>query len=164
MKLILIGFMGSGKTSVAKILAKKLESQLIELDDLILKVSNRPSINQIFQKDGEIKFRQLEIDQSKTLTNLDNLVISTGGGVVMNKIILNHLKENKGLIIWLKTSFTVIQKRLKNDSSRPLFKDLKKAKKLFMFRQTLYQHYADVTITTDDLSINQVAKTIIKNL
>ena len=164
MKLILVGFMGSGKTSVAKILEKKLETQLIELDDLVLKASNRLNINQIFQKDGETKFRQLEIDQAKKLSNLNKSVVSTGGGVVMNQIILNHLKESNGLIIWLKTSFAVIKKRLKNDSTRPLFTDLKKAKKLFKFRQPLYQHYADLTVNTDNLSTNQVANAIIKNL
>lgn len=162
MKLILIGFMGSGKTLVAKLLAKKLKLKLIELDDLILKVSNRTSINQIFNKDEEIRFRQLEINQAKKLASLKNTVISTGGGVVMNKIILDYLKQNNGQVIFLQADFSVIQKRLKNDSNRPLFTDLKKAKKLFLFRQPLYEHYADLTIPTNNLSINQVANLIIK--
>ena len=164
MKLILIGFMGSGKTSVAKLLAKKLKLKIIELDNLVLKASNRLSINQIFKKDGEIKFRQLEINQAKKLKNQKNVVISNGGGVVINKVILDYLKQNNGLVVFLKTDFSIIKKRLKNDSIRPLFTNLKKAKQLFLFRQPLYQHYADLTVTTDNRSINQVVITIIKNL
>jgi shikimate kinase len=164
MKLILIGFMGSGKTSVAKLLSKNLHLKLIELDNLVLKASPRSSLKQIFEKDGELAFRTLEINQAKKLKHLQNAVISTGGGVVINQIILDYLKLNNGLVIFLKTSLPVIQARLKNDASRPLFKDINQAKKLFKLRQPLYRHYADLTIKTDHLSINQVVQTIIKNI
>ena len=153
-----------GKPKTIKANAKKLKLKIIELDNLVLKASNRLSINQIFKKDGEIKFRQLEINQAKKLKNQKNVVISTGGGVVINKVILDYLKQNNGLVVFLKTDFSIIKKRLKNDSIRPLFTNLKKAKQLFLFRQPLYQHYADLTVTTDNRSINQVVITIIKNL
>jgi len=164
MKLILIGFMGAGKTSVSKLLAEKLKLSVLELDDLVLKNSDRSSINQIFQKDGETNFRQLEINQAKKLANLKNAVISTGGGVVINKIILDYLKTNQGQVIFLKTSFNVLKKRLLNDSTRPLFSNKAKAKNLLLFRQPLYQHYADLTISTNNLTINQVVNKIIKKI
>lgn len=163
MKIILIGFMGAGKTTVAQALSKKLKIKLIEMDDLILKKSKRKSINEIFTMDGERRFRELEIETAKKLINKDNVVISTGGGVVINKIILDYLKEN-GKVIFLKTSFFEILKRLKHASDRPLFKDKKLAKKLFNFRQKLYEEYADLIVKTDKKSVKEVTNEIIENI
>ena len=134
MKISLIGFMGSGKTSVAKVLARKLNLKNIEMDDLVLKKSKRQSIPEIFSKDGEAHFREIEIEVARDLRTEKDKIISTGGGVIMNKITIDYLKEN-GKIIFLKTSFKTILDRLINDVSRPLFKDKSKARKLFLFRE-----------------------------
>jgi len=163
MKISLIGFMGSGKTSVAKILSKKLELKNIEMDDLVLKKSKRKNISEIFAKDGEVRFREIEIEAAKDLRILRNVIVSAGGGVVMNKLNIDYLREN-GEIIFLKTSFETIRKRLKNDISRPLFKNIGVAKKLFLFREGLYKEYADLIINTDNLSIEEVANSLIKLL
>lgn len=159
MKFILIGFMGSGKTTVAKSLGVKLNLKVIEMDDLIVKKSGK-SINQIFKEDGEVYFRELEIKVAKNLAKKDKYIISTGGGVVMNQINIDNLKKN-GKIIFLKTSFLEIKKRLNNIQNRPLFKDKKAAKKLFIFRQKLYEKYADLIVSTDGKSVEKITYEII---
>lgn len=159
MKLVLIGFMGSGKTTVAKILAKKLNLEEIEMDDLIIKRAGK-NINQIFNEDGESRFRELETEVSKSLMNKNNCVISSGGGIVINKINLRFLK-NKGKIIFLKTSFLEIKKRLKDIEDRPLFKNKRLAEKLFKLRQKLYEKYSDLTVDTDGKSVEEITYEII---
>lgn len=163
MKIILIGFMGSGKTSVGKELSKKLRYSCIEMDEFILKASRRNNVNEIFDKDGEIKFRKLEIVTAKKLSDKDNVVVSCGGGIVMNKINIDHLKQN-GLVVFLNTSFETIKKRLDHDTTRPLFRDLKKAKKLYDFRQPLYLEYSNIIISTDDKTINKVCEEIYETI
>ncbi len=163
MKIILIGFMGSGKTSVGKELSKKLRHSCIEMDEFILKASRRNNVNEIFDKDGEIKFRELEMATAKKLRVKDNVVVSCGGGIVMNKINIDHLKQN-GLVVFLNTSFETIKKRLDHDTTRPLFRDLAKTKKLYDFRQSLYHKYANIIIDTDNKTIKKVRDEIIIKL
>lgn len=152
--------MGSGKTSVAKNLGERLNLKVIEMDDLILKKSKRISITEIFLKDGEEHFRALETKIAGEISRLENVIVSTGGGVVMNKININKLRMN-GKIIFLKTSFLEIKKRLKNINNRPLFKNRKKTKNLFVFRQKLYEEFADLIVNTDDKSVEKIAYEII---
>ena len=162
MKIILIGFMGSGKTTVANILAKKLNLEVIEMDQLILTKSGRNSISEIFSLDGERHFRNLETIAVKEISELNNAIISTGGGIVMKKRNLEHLKN--GTIFFLKTSFEILEKRLRKDDTRPLFKDKIKAKKLFNLRKNIYEKWADHTILTDKKSIDEVVNNLLKNL
>lgn len=154
--------MGSGKTTVANVLAKKINLEVMETDQLLLKKSGRNSISEIFSIDGEKHFRDLETAVVKDISKLNNVVVSTGGGVVMKDRNLNFLKEGK--IFFLKTSFRMIEKRLKNDHTRPLFKDKIKAKKLFNLRQSKYEKWADQIILTDKKTINQVVISLMKNL
>ena len=144
MKLILIGFMGSGKTTVGQFLAKKLNLELIEMDDLIIKKAGK-SIKKIFNEDGEAQFRELETQVSKSL---------------MNKINIDFLKNN-GKIIFLKASFFEIEKRLIGDNLRPLFKNKKSAKKIFNIRQKLYEECADLIVDTDEKSVEKISYEII---
>lgn len=162
-KITLIGFMRSGKTSVSIELGKKLQIPRIEMDDIILQMSGRKSVSEIFDKDGEIKFRELEIRISRKLKNNKNIIISAGGGIIMNKINLDYLKQNDS-VIFLKTSFEIIKKRLKQDTTRPLFRDLVKAKKLYDFRQSLYLEYANLVINTDDKTIKKVCDEIYETI
>ena len=152
--------MGAGKSSVADVLSRKLNLDVIEMDDLVLKKTKRQNISEIFSKDGETRFRELEIQTAKDLRKKDNIVISTGGGVVMNKINTDYLKDN-GKIIFLKTSFLEIGKRLKNNNDRPLFRNKKMAKKLFISRQKLYEEYADLIVNTDGKSVEKITYEII---
>jgi len=157
MKLILIGFMGSGKTTISKALGKKFNLEVIEMDDIVLKKSGRSSVSEIFDKDGERRFREIEIEVAKNLSSKNNCIISTGGGVIINKIIIDYLIQ-QGKVVFLKTSFEEIKKRLSKDDNinRPLFKDKKLMKKIFNFRQLLYEEYADLIINTDNKTVNEI--------
>lgn len=145
MKIILTGFMGAGKTSTGKALAQKIGWPYIEMDEEVLLASGRQSIREIFQKDGETRFRELEIKVARRLMRRDKVVIATGGGVVMNRIILDYLKE-RGKVFFLDADFRVIKKRLSGDKTRPLFQNCKEAKALYQFRLPLYRQYADYCI------------------
>jgi shikimate kinase len=162
MKIVLIGFMGAGKTTVAKLLAEKLHLEFIDTDDLVIKKSGRSSGKEIFEKDGETAFRELEIDVARGLKNKNNIILATGGGIVMNKIILDYLGVN-GCIIFLETSFEESKQRTL-ESLRPLFQDVVKAKELYDFRLPLYKHYANIAIQTDNKTAEEVTELIIKSL
>ncbi len=156
--------MGSGKTEVGKMLSEKLEEKYSEMDILLLEKSGEKSINDIFEKFGEIRFRELEIAVAKDLQEEIQGVIATGGGVVMNKIIIDYLKQHDGVVIYLKTSFDHICERLQGDMTRPLFKDREKAKELYAFREPLYRHYANITIETENKTVDSIADELIDTL
>ncbi len=166
MKIILIGFMGAGKTSVGKKLAEKLELAYVDMDQLIITQSGRTSDSEIFDQDGEVFFRELETAVAKDLQKIKDAIIATGGGIVLNKLNIDYLK-NDGVVVFLKNSFETSQKRINNNHIPPLFRDGEKAKALYDFRLPLYIHYADVIIETDNKTIEHVTNEImekIKNL
>src|ERR1035437_3779739 len=105
----LIGFMGTGKTAVGKLLAARLNKKFIELDDLIVQAAGKP-ITQIFEQDGEIAFRELEIAVVKQVAQRKRQVIACGGGIVLNRINIDRLKEN-GVVVLLTATPSVILKR-----------------------------------------------------
>ena len=96
----LIGFMATGKTSVGKKLAENLgkDYTFIEMDKMIVEKAGK-SIPEIFTDDGEIRFREYEIAVCKEVSNYDNVIISCGGGVVLNKINIDYLKKNCYIIL-----------------------------------------------------------------
>jgi shikimate kinase len=161
----LIGFMSTGKTAVGKKLAKMLGKKYVSTDEYIVKKFRKP-IKEIFEDYGEIKFREAEIDAIKKLSKLEGVVIDCGGGVVLNKINIDRLRESS-LIILLTASPKVILKRLKKckDEERPLLKGenkLKKIKSLLAFRRPFYEMAADYKIDTSNLNVDEVVKKIIK--
>jgi shikimate kinase len=164
MNIILIGFMGSGKSTVGKHLNRSLELPLIEMDELVLAKSSCSSVPEFFAKGGELLWRETEIAVAKELHSKTDLIISTGGGVVLNKIILDYLKTKESKIIYLKTSFEILVKRVDVDLRRPLFQNLTEAKQLYQFRLPLYQHYADEVIDTDSQLPEEIALKIQQRL
>lgn len=160
MNIVLIGFMGSGKTRLAEILSKKLKMKFEEMNDMVVKKSKRKDINEIFDKDGETHFRELEIEVAKDLRKVENAVIATGGGVVSNKIVIDYLKEN-GYIVFLRVSFSEARKRLKEFHDRPNFRDPRHALQLYKFRKSLYRAYADDSVRTDNKTLEEIAEEII---
>ncbi len=161
MKIVLVGFMGSGKTSVAEIVANDLSLKLIELDREILTKTEYASVAELFKAEGEQAFRKIESELlEKTLDEDDDFVLSTGGGILANNYNLLLLKESDLSVFYLKTSFNNIKIRLADDKSRPLFLDLNRAQSLYQERQDRYQEVADYTIDTDIFSIQQVAQEI----
>lgn len=149
--------MGSGKSTVAKHLGKLLGFSTLEMDELVYQKTNTRNMHEVFAKGGEILLRETEIAIAKEYASKENLVISAGGGAALNKIILDYFKQYGGKVIFLNASFDSIVKRLKGDDSRPLFKDLARAQKLYDFRLPLYINYADEIIDVDFRSANETA-------
>ena len=162
----LIGFMGVGKTVVGKALARKLNWEFIELDSLIEQKAGKP-IAEIFQQDGEIVFRGLEIEVTKEIAREKNLVIACGGGIVLNKINIDRLKE-EGIIVYLTASPRVILKRVSSEEGqRPLLEidnPTLTIRELLRFRKPFYERAADIKIDTSKLNVDEVVKKLIEKM
>ncbi|MFC1949639.1 shikimate kinase [Chloroflexota bacterium] len=162
----LIGFMGTGKTAVGQLLADKLDRKFIELDWLIEEQAGK-SIPEIFRGDGEIAFRELEIQAAKQVAGEKYCVIACGGGIVLNKINIDRLKES-GVTVYLTASPAVILKRTSlAEGARPLLDVDNPARtiaELIKYRRPYYEHAADITINTSKLDIDTVAERIIEKL
>ncbi len=158
-KIVLIGFMGAGKTSIAPLLAKRLKINVFEMDEKVIQLSKQKSIKDIFQKHGEKRFRELEAEAAKKILNKNSIIISAGGGVVENRETMKHLTR-KAYVVFLETSFETISNRLVNTQDRPLWKDKEKTKQLFKKRQSLYKQFADVSVQTDGKSLGQITSEI----
>ncbi len=157
MNIVLIGFMGSGKSTVAMALSKLLGFKAVEMDELVYQRTGTSNMHEVFAEGGELLLRETEIAIAKEYASKEHLVISTGGGVVLNKIILDLFKETGGKVIFLHVGFDEIAKRLEGDDLRPLFKDLKNAKKLYDFRLPLYLNYADEVVEVGFQTADEIA-------
>ena len=148
--IILTGFMGSGKSTIGRILAKKLDnSYFLDTDSLIEHFENR-EISEIFATDGEEYFRNCEKKVFNWIKeNVKNGIISTGGGL---PVFVPEIKE-AGIVIYLKVDFEDIVSRLNDEDiqKRPLFQDLNKAKELFEKRDKIYSQLADFVIENNNL-------------
>jgi shikimate kinase len=162
----LIGFMGTGKTGVGKLLAQRLNKEFIEVDALIEKKAGK-SIPEVFQQHGEIGFRELEIAVVKEIAGRKNAVIACGGGVVLNTINIDRLRR-ECVIVCLTAAPSVILRRTAADKAgRPLLAGGDKAaqiKELLKFRRPFYERAADITVNTSRLKTEAVAGIIIDRL
>ena len=159
----LIGMMGSGKSSVGKLLANKLQFSNIDIDKEIEK-DEKLSIKEIFEKKGENYFRKIE--SKHLLRKRNSAVVSCGGGIVLNKKNREFLKTS-GYTIYLKSSIPTLEKRLLNENGRPLLSNdnLKETLiNIYSKRKTLYTSSANTTIITDRRSVKEVCELIIKKL
>lgn len=152
--------MGAGKTTVGMELAKKLNYKLIDTDHSIENDQSR-KIKDIFSEDGELFFRNLETLKLKELINVENAIISTGGGIILkdeNRSILNNL-----FTIYLKADFENIFNRIKQDTSRPLLltdDPYNTAKDIFKSRQSVYESFK-IHVRTDNKTPHRVVEEII---
>ena len=163
--IVLIGFMGSGKTSIGTELSTLLEMDYIDTDDIIAK-NTGISINEIFNIHGEAEFRRLETEAIEGLQDTRNIIISCGGGIVLNPENIKLLKNN-GRIVWLKVSPEEAYSRLSGDNSRPLLKNnftLGRLSEILNSRLSLYECASDIIIDTDKKDVHEIAKEIIENL
>lgn len=150
--IILIGFMGSGKTAVGKILARYLQKKFVDVDTVIEK-EQECSINELFENKGEAYFRDLEQTCIDALTKNKGQVIATGGGLPIYSAI-----PPKSLIVYLDAYFDNILKRLpaKEHAKRPLLQDEERARTLYVQRIDTYKELATFTVDA-----NQTIQTFI---
>ncbi|MEC9413974.1 MAG: shikimate kinase [Pseudomonadota bacterium] len=163
-KITLTGMMGSGKTSIGKLLAKKISLPFYDSDKRIESKLNL-KISDIFSEFGEKRFRQEEELICKELLEKKKFILALGGGAILNKEIHN-LMLDKTLSIWIKTNMDVLFNRLKNDRSRPLLNgvDLKKEiKKISSDREQFYSK-SDICIENNDDDLGEVVEKIISRI
>ena len=147
--------MGTGKTAVGKLLAKKLGKEFIELDDLIEKKAGK-SIPEIFRQDGEIAFRQLEIEVVKEVAGRKNAVIACGGGVVLNTINIDRLRRECVTVRLTAAPSEILRRTAADKDGRPLLAAgdrFTQIKELLKIRRPFYGRAADITVNTSRLSV-----------
>lgn len=157
MNLVLIGFMGCGKSTVAKRLSQLIDWTWVEMDALICQKTKTQNMHEVFAKGGELWLREMEIALAKEYAQRQNQIISCGGGIVLNQIALTYFKETKGKVLFLNPDFEEIVKRLQEDNTRPLFKDVASLKKMYDFRWPLYVHYADEILPIHSQTAEEIA-------
>ncbi len=162
MNIVLVGFMGTGKTKVGKELAKRLNRRLVNIDSLIEEEMGM-EISQIFSELGEPYFRKLEKMMAVKVSQEDNQVIDTGGGIVLNQDNIANLKR-KGMVICLTATPEVILRRTRKETHRPLLEikyPEQTIRELLKYRAPFYAQ-ADYSIDTSNLSVDEVVEKIIE--
>ena len=163
--IFLVGLMGSGKTTVGRALAKKLNKRFIDSDHEI-EARTGVSIPVIFEIEGEASFRQREADVIRDLTAQDNIILATGGGAILNPE-SRRLLEQRGTVIYLRASIHSILQRTRNDKNRPLLRTAdprKKLEELESQRHPLYQEIAHVVIETGRPNVQHLVQHILDKL
>jgi len=158
---ILVGLMGSGKSSIGRRLARKLALPLIDLDDYIVEQAGR-TIPQIFEQDGEVAFRELETAALREVAGKP-AVIATGGGAVMSEINREILKKHPP-VIWLKASPEFLADRIDGDANRPLIAagdTLNRLRALAEVRYPLYEECADYVLPRGDMKKREALRSIL---
>ena len=164
MNYYLIGMMGSGKSTVGKLLAKKLETAFLDLDHYI-EVKNNKSINDIFKEKGENYFRQLETNALSEIKG-SKIVVACGGGIILNHENRKKISSN-GKVVFLKASISSLIKRLLSNKDRPLLNDKNIGNELIKIwneRKNYYNETAEITINTDGYTPENISSLIIENL
>lgn len=161
--IVLCGFMGSGKTTVGKQLSQQIGLNFIDTDNYIENATGL-TVSKIFEIYGEKFFRKLEQDCIKVISNLNPVIISTGGGSILEPNNIYNLKKN-GKIFFLNANINSIISRLTYDliNQRPLIKNKNSIKELFLVRQDDYFKAADFIIDANN-DIETVCKNIIDKI
>ncbi len=165
MKIVLTGFMGTGKTSVGRELSRKLSYQFIDTDVLIEEREGTP-ISIIFKKKGEDYFRKLEQAVVEEVSLMSDVIIATGGGVIKNRKNVENLGR-RGILVWLKADPEIILKRVMTEGGkRPLLEveePLEEINKLLAARKPLYEQ-ADAAVDTNYITAEEAAQEIVEML
>ncbi|WP_339729701.1 shikimate kinase [uncultured Gimesia sp.] len=166
----LIGYRGSGKSSVAAPLAERLGFSWIDADDEIERVAGK-SITEIFAEDGEPRFRQWEREVMQSLLARDKLIIAAGGGAILNAETRKEMRE-AGPVIWLRASVAALEQRISEDvttaSRRPALTSSASQREeihnLLDQREPLYREAATSTVETDSKTVSQIVDEIMTSL
>lgn len=164
-KVLLIGMMGAGKTTVGEVVASRLGYSYFDSDEDVVRATGR-SVAELFDTEGEESFRSVESSVlSRRLGETDPAVISVAGGAVLDPHNAS-LISLAGTVVWLRARLDTLVARVGDGSSRPLLKSgpREALSQLSMVRNPLYESLADIIIDVDELSATQVADLIIDRL
>jgi shikimate kinase len=161
--IFLIGPMGAGKSTIGRRLARKLKLQFLDSDQAI---ENRTGarIALIFEIEGEEGFRKRESEMIEELTRQSDIVLATGGGVVLSPVNRKNLSE-RGIVVYLRAGVNQLLKRTARDTKRPLLNTQnprEKMEELLKTRNPLYEEIADLIIDTDRQPLAQIVEEICK--
>jgi len=160
-RVYLVGFMGAGKTSVGRALAAQLSWFFVDLDAEIER-SQKMAIRDIFQTFGEARFRELESEHLKLLSERPRAVIAMGGGATVdpeNRLVM----DATGPSVWLNVSFETAARRVSMDGTRPLFKDPEHAERLYESRLPIYK-LARIHVLADNRPPADIAGEVVMRL
>ena len=157
MRIYLIGMMGSGKSTLGIKLAERLNYKFIDMDSYIENKLNM-TINNIFKEYGEAYFRNEEKNAFKDFLTMDDVIIACGGGVIKDKA---NKALMDGLCIYLEVKLETLEKRLENDTTRPLLKQ-RSVKEILDERIPLYEYFKDLKVLNEDmdLAINKILEAL----
>ncbi len=163
--LFLVGLMGAGKTTVGRALARRLAKEFRDTDQEI-EARTGVRVSTIFEVEGEEGFRRREAETVERLSGLDNLVLATGGGAVLDLRNRDHLKS-RGCVVYLHARPAELAKRLGRDRSRPLLQGKDpcvKLEQLYALRDPLYREVADVIMETGRQSASVLVDELLERL
>jgi shikimate kinase len=156
--IILIGLMGCGKSTVGRILAKRIRFQIVDIDELIESRTGR-EIREIFKTDGEESFRRIESITIESIAHMTRCIIATGGGAVLRPENREALKKT-GFVIWLTASLDTLFERVSRNNRRPLLQTpnpRQTLSDLMSQREPFYRETADATFDTSEMELEDVA-------
>lgn len=169
MNIVLIGYRCSGKTSVGKIIAEKMNRIFVDTDKMIEEKTGS-SIEEIVSREGWEYFRDIEKVVVEEVSSKNNLVIATGGGIVMKEDNMENLKE-KGFIVWLKGDADILSERMEKDHGKGIRRPsltgenpAAEIRRVLEIRDTLYEKAGDFIVDTNRISFQEVAELIIKEI
>jgi shikimate kinase len=165
MNLYLLGFMGTGKTSIGDLLARKTKKYFVDMD-ILIEDQQKKTISKIFEQNGEGAFREIEKKLLNKLSKEKDLIVGTGGGIIIDQDNVDIMKST-GTRILLTASPQTIFKRLESDTTRPLLKKgnkLENIEKILSDRASKYEQAADIVVDTDSKSVQEIVEGIAKVL
>lgn len=163
--IVLIGFMGSGKTSMGRFLSRELDYEFFDTDKEMENVTGL-KVNQIMKKYGKIRFASEERLIMKKLAAMDHTIIATGGSFIDNEENVNALKD-RSIFVFLDVEDEVIIDRLKRRKIRPFMEKGSLSElvpKIYGQRRPIYEKYADITVNTTEMTMEETAQEIMKRL
>lgn len=163
--IVLIGFMGCGKTTAGKQLATELGYSFVDTDQMI-EHNAQKAISEIFAAYGEEYFRNLETETVKEMMkSMDHTVVSTGGGLPLREVNADILKES-GFVVYLRVKGSTVEERLKGDTTRPLLQGdnvSEKIQNLLEYRDPIYEFGAHMVLDVDEKTVDEIVEDISRN-
>lgn len=161
--IVIVGYMGTGKSTIAESIRRKTKMQMIDMDQEIVKREGR-AISEIFESEGEEYFRDLETNLLKELQERDNIIVSCGGGIVLRD---ENIKEMKkvGTVVLLTVSPETIYRRVMNNKKRPLLNgkmNLEYIKNMMESRKAQYEKAAQVIVVGDGKTVRMISEEVIE--